>query len=361
MKSCLAVLVAVSLATQLPTAASAQQIAPPLGAEEGAIMPALPEETVIDVAEPGVTGDGGYVEYYSETCSQECCDPDCDSYLYLNRFFNNCPWACSSDAGFDDFISPITNPFWFEDPRTLTEIRPTVLHQALPGNVSNGHFNVLAMPIRVALSDRTSLIIPKNGFLTTDSNFDDINDGWLDTSIGFKYNVMKDYCQRRILTTGFSYEMPSGDADAFQGNGDGVFNLFASYGAGFGDIHWISGSGFVLPANSTDESQIWWWSNHVDRKVMQRDCLSVYALGEVNWYHWGDSGQDGFLFGIEGNDLFNFGSPAVAGNDIVTGAFGTKIKPYGNAMEIGVAWETHLTTRRDLLEDRLTIDWILRF
>jgi hypothetical protein len=335
-------------------------VAPPV-VEDNASLPTLPEEGPGPVADPGVVVDGGYVKYYSSSCQHECCGPDCDSYLFLNRFFNNCPWACSSEDGFDGFISPITNPFWFEDPRTLTEIRPTVLHQAIPGNISNGHINVLAMPIRVALSDRTSLIVPKNGFLMTDSDFGDINDGWLDTSIGLKYNLMKDCYNRRLLSTGFSYEMPSGDAEAFQGNGDGLFNLFASYGAEFGDIHWISGSGFVLPANSTDESQIWWWSNHIDQKIAQRECLSVYALGEVNWYHWGDSGDDGFLFGIEGNDLFNLGSPAVAGNDIVTGAFGTKIKPYGNAMEIGVAWETHLTHRRDLLEDRLTIDWILRF
>jgi hypothetical protein len=117
----------------------------------------------------------------------------------------------------------------------------------------------------------------------------------------------------------------------------------------------------VLPTNTTDESQIWWWSNHFDRKIYQRDCLSVYALGEVNWYHWMNDGEDGELVGIEGNDLFNLGSPGVDGNDIVTGAFGTKIKPYGNDMEVGVAWETHLTDRRDLLEDRLSVDWILRF
>jgi hypothetical protein len=218
------------------------------------------------------------------------------------------------------------------------------------------------MPIRLALNDRLSLIVPKNGFIMPEADLDEeIRDGWVDTSLGLKYNVMKDYCQQRLLSTGFTFEIPSGDTEAFQGNGDGTFNLFASYGAEFGSSHWISGSGFVLPTNSSDESQIWWLSNHFDREVWDRGCLSVYALGEVNWYHWTDSGEDGELDGVEGNDLFNLGTPGVAGNDIVTGAFGTKLKPYGNAMEVGVAWETHLTDRRDLLEDRLTVDWILRF
>jgi hypothetical protein len=256
----------------------------------------------------------------------------------------------------------MTNPFLFEDPRTLTEIRPTLLHQATPASAGRGHINVLTMPIRVALNDRVSLIVPKDGFIMSEVDLDEeIRDGWVDTSLGLKYNVMKDYCRQQLLSTGFTFEIPSGDTEAFQGNGDGTFNLFASYGTEFGSSHWISGSGFVLPTNSSDESQIWWWSNHFDRQVWDRGCLGVYAVGEVNWLHWMDSGEDGELDGIEGNDLFNLGTPGVAGNNIVTGAFGTKVKPYGNAMEVGVAWETHLTDRRDLLEDRLTVDWILRF
>ncbi len=62
----------------------------------------------------------------------------------------------------------------------------------------------------------------------------------------------------------------------------------------------------------------------------------------------------------EGGDLFNFGSTGVAGNDIVTGAFGMKYKPCKNT-EVGVAWEAPLTDRRDVLDNRLTFDFILRY
>jgi hypothetical protein len=85
----------------------------------------------------------------------------------------------------------------------------------------------------------------------------------------------------------------------------------------------------------------------------------VYALAEANWYHWFGSGQNG-LNGIEGLDVINFGSTNVAGNDIVTGAVGVKLKPSGG-MEIGVAWEAPLTDRRDIIDNRLTVDWILRY
>lgn len=67
-----------------------------------------------------------------------------------------------------------------------------------------------------------------------------------------------------------------------------------------------------------------------------------------------------FPAAIEGGDLFNFGSTNVAGNDIVTGAFGLKYSP-SYKMELGVAWEAPLTDRRDVLDNRLTVDAIFRY
>ena len=85
----------------------------------------------------------------------------------------------------------------------------------------------------------------------------------------------------------------------------------------------------------------------------------VYFLTEVNWFNWTRSGAGG-IPGIEGGDFFNFGSTGVAGNDIVTGAFGFKYKPSCN-MELGIAWEVPLTERRDVLDNRLTVDAIFRY
>ncbi|MCA9122257.1 MAG: hypothetical protein H6822_21420 [Planctomycetaceae bacterium] len=103
---------------------------------------------------------------------------------------------------------------------------------------------------------------------------------------------------------------------------------------------------------------MWYWSNHLDRQL--NDYL--YVLAEVNWYHWMKSGQQTLAPGVEGLDLFNLGSTGVAGNDIVTGAIGVKARPRGdNSMEVGVAWEAPLTQRRDILDNRLTVDCILRY
>ena len=172
-----------------------------------------------------------------------------------------------------------------------------------------------------------------------------------------KYNLIQDCQSQTLLSAGFTYELPVGSGSALQGNGDGEFNLFATGGTEFlDDWHFVTASGFRLPANRSNNSQMWYWSNHIDRQLGD---TGLYLLGEANWYHWMRSGSR-FPLPVEGGDLINLGSRGVAGNDIVTGALGVKYKPADN-MELGVAWEVPLTDRRDILHDRFTFDWIIRY
>ena len=82
-------------------------------------------------------------------------------------------------------------------------------------------------------------------------------------------------------------------------------------------------------------------------------------MTEFNWYHWLASGAGG-VPGVEGGDLINLGSTGVAGNDIVSQAVGVKYKRSPNR-ELGIAFEFPLTERKDVLENRLTVDWIFRY
>ena len=63
---------------------------------------------------------------------------------------------------------------------------------------------------------------------------------------------------------------------------------------------------------------------------------------------------------VGGLDLFNIGAGDVAGKDIVTGALGATFKPT-LWQAIGIAAEVPLTNRKDVLDYRLTADWILRY
>lgn len=259
-----------------------------------------------------------------------------------------------TDRCFNDFISPMTNIVHFEDPRTVTEIRPIFIHNRVPGSAGGGDVQLFAMHIRAALNERLSIVAAKDGYITSDNPL--IRDGWADLSVGLKYNLCKDPCRQWIVSAGAAYEHPSGSTRSLQGNGDGEFTLYLTGGTECADRwHYVSTSGFRLPADTGAESQVWYWSHHVDRKLTDR----WYGLVELNWYHWLSSGNGG-LPGVEGVDLWNFGSQGVAGNDIVTMAVGTKFKPTP-MQEVGVAWEFPVSSREDILDNRLYVDWIFRF
>lgn len=259
-----------------------------------------------------------------------------------------------SDTRFSKFISPMTNPVYFEDPRTLTEARLIYLRHKVPLAAGAGNLNVVALQVRAALTERLSIIATKDGFVTSTNAL--IDDGWADVNVGLKYNLFANAQTQTLLSGGVTFELPVGSTRTLQGTGDGLFHLYLTGGQEIAGGHWLSASGFLLPTNVTEESQIWYWSNHFDHEL---GSTGIYGLVEVNWYHWMRSGKGG-IPGVEGGDLFNFGSTGVAGNDIVTGAFGIKFKP-GERSEIGIAWELPLTAREDVLDNRLTVDWILRY
>ena len=256
---------------------------------------------------------------------------------------------------FDGFISPMTNPFFFEDPRTLSEMRIIFAHHDIPrGTLAGGDVQLMAVQVRAALTDRLSILATKDGFIFGQPNGHP--DGWIDVAMGLKYLLCCDPVSQSLLSAGFTYEIPVGSTRALQGGDDGDFHIFASSGKQLGSyMNWISGTGFRLAVDEQRGSDLWYWSNHFD--VQLTDCL--YPFVEFNWFNWTRSGG-GPIAGIEGNDLYNLGSTGVAGNNIVTMGAGLKHKPRDN-VELGVVYEFPLTQRRDLLESRLTVDCILRY
>ena len=260
-----------------------------------------------------------------------------------------------SDSCFNDFISPMTNPVFFEDPRNLTEVRFIFLNHDLPGSLGGNSVQVYAMQVRAALTERLSLIATKDGFIYTQSPI--LDSGYADIAAGLKYNLYRDVCKGRLLSAGFTYEIPSGSNKSLQGNGNGELNLFVSGGTRIGDkAHWISTSGMREPMDTNLENRLFYFSNHLDRQLGDRP---LYAFTELNWYNYQSSGN-AFPLSVEGGDLFNLGSPGITGNDLVTHAVGFKAKPRSN-MELGIAWEYSMTKRDGLMDDRFTADWIIRY
>ncbi|MCE9607297.1 MAG: hypothetical protein K8U03_20620 [Planctomycetia bacterium] len=268
----------------------------------------------------------------------------------------------SSDRAFSDFISPASNPLFFEDPRTLTELRFHFANQWIPHAnpvFQGGTAQFLAAQIRVALTQRLSIIATKDGYLWLNPGNPTVpgTEGFADVAAGLKYNLFRNPASQTIVSVGGTFELDTGAHRVFQGRGDGEFHLFSSAGQSLFDgvAHWVTGSGLRLPTDTEARSSMWYWSNQWDVKLTER----VYVLSGVNWFHWFDAGNT-VPVNFEGQDLINLGASGVAGHDVVTGSLGMRYR-FGRMNETGVCWEYPLTDRRDLLQSRLYVDLCLRF
>ena len=293
------------------------------------------------------------------SCCSTLCDGGCDAMGCLK---GGCLGGLikKSDHCFDDFISPTTNFVFFEDPRTLTEIRPIFVNHWIPESLGGGTIQLLALQFRIALSERLSLIAVKDGYVFDSTNglLDTLLDsGVADVSAGLKYNLIRDVQRGTLLSGGFTYEIPLGEDDALQGLGDGEFHLFLSGGQRFldGNAHWLSTFGWRLPVDDDVNTESVHWSNHFDVRVTERS----YLFTELTWWHWTEDAGSGFL-PVAGQDLFNLPATGIEGNDLVSQAIGAKLKPRRN-VETSVAYEFPLTDLEDVLESRLTADVIFRY
>lgn len=343
----------------------------------------------------------GVAGLFESLCNSDCCDQPCDTLGCESSCCDSsgcdssgcdssdacdaCPgcgqgcelcsclsdmklFAClkSSDHCFDDFISPMINFVYFEDPRTLTELRPIYVYHRTPNRVGTlgipgGDIQLWAAQFRIALTDRLSLIATKDGYIVEDINdgpLDEaLDDGWAAVSLGLKYNVCRDVCRGRIASVGFTYELPVGSRRALQAIGDGELHFFGTAGQRYwgGDMHLMTAFGARIPVDNDVQTTSFHWSGHCDYRLSKR----VYYISEASWWHWTSSADTGLPLGVAGQDLFNLSATNVAGNDLITKNFGLKYKPSRN-LELGLAYEVPLTGRDDVLRDRVQIDLILR-
>ena len=271
-----------------------------------------------------------------------------------------------SDQCFDDFISPMINFVFFEDPRTVTELRPIFVSQRIPdvigpGIPAGGSVQLYAMHIRAALTERLSFIATKDGFIdeNTGGALDAlIDDGWADVSVGLKYNFLRDVNSGTLGSFGFTYEIPMGSKKSLQNIGDGEFHLFGTLGQRLldGNAHFLTSLGYRVPVDTSLQNTAIHFSNHLDARLTEY----LYLFTEVAVWHWVDDAEAGLPLGVAGQDLFNLSSSNVSGNTLVTQNVGVKIKPSANT-ELGVAYEFPLTGFQDVIKDRIQVDLILRY
>jgi len=264
----------------------------------------------------------------------------------------------ADESALANIATPITHPTVFEDPRAYTEARPIYIYHKIDDDfvTGGGSATVYALQLRYAVNDRLAIIATKDGYvdLKTDSVLDD-SEGLADLAAGVKYAVYKDDSAGQIATLGLRYEIPTGDEDIFQGQGDGAFNPFFSGAVALGPVNLMAGTGFRLALDSSDSS-FYDLDLHVDTKLGP-----VHPLFEVNLNTVVNAG-DRLPIPDEGEDFFNFGSSAADGNTFISAAIGARFD-ITDQLILGVAYQFPLSDGQgsNLLDYRVTTDLIVRF
>ncbi len=290
-----------------------------------------------------------------------------------------CP---SAPAGFDAARRPMSNPTLFDLALPRTGVHAIYMHHKLPSQVAlaggaklplGGDVNAYAVQFEYALNDRLSIVATKDGYV--DFNPDNTNNfsqsgGFADLAAGLKYAFILDPVQQLAVSGSLTIELPTGDGEVFQGNGDGGANFSLAALKLSNDWQFAGALGVYLPFDSDAESTTAFASAHVGYNITDR----LYGLVEVNWYGVlsEGAGQSAFTnqvggavpaaVSFEGGDLFNLGAANGSDNgNIVTAAVGVRYQLCDNA-DLGLAYELPLTDAdENLMDSRITLDLVLTF
>lgn len=273
-----------------------------------------------------------------------------------------------SDHCFDNFISPVSNPFLFEDPRSLTEVRPIFLTQGTSDKnyiFHGGDIEYFGLQARLALTDRLDVIMTKAGWdwIEPEHPRDGIeaHSGFSEVWLGPKWTFLRCENSGTLGALGLTFQLPVGDSKVYQDTGSFSLEPYLSLGqelrwSGVGNFHLLNTTGYVASVDDK-RSDYFFSSFHVDYDLL--NTHHIYPLVELNWFHYTSAGTQ-HDFGFEGMDMFNFGSAGVSGTDFVSMAFGARFK-LNEAIQTGVAFEFPLTNPHDLMDYRITFDVILRY
>lgn len=276
-----------------------------------------------------------------------------------------------SDHGFDEvgLISPVSNPFLFEDPRSLTEVRPIFMWQQTPSSnlpFHGGDVEYAGIQARLAFTDRLSVVMTKLGYVWMephDHSLPDFQDatGFAELWLGPKYTFYRCEQTGTVAAAGLNFQIPIGSSRVIQDTGDLTLEPYISFAQNFGrsqygSFNFMNTTGYAVDIGDKRSDYIF-SSFHLDYDVAR--LHKIYPLVELNYFYFTDSGSQR-PFNFEGRDLFNFGSEAVQTQSNLTLALGARYK-FCEAIQAGLVGEFPLTGQHDLLDFRLTADLIFRY
>ena len=289
------------------------------------------------------------------------------------------PAPTSSGDGFAQARRPISNPTLFDLALPTTNLHPIFIYHSLPDQINTrlgpvavgGDVEVYALQFEIAINDRLSIVATKDGYVDMNPEGVTLSDetGFANLGAGLKYAFILDPASGTALSGTATFELPTGNSDVFQGEGDGAVNLIVSGLKLMDEWQFAAGAGVQIPF-SDEQSTTSFLSAHASYEVNKW----FIPLVEINWFHVIESGngtgnypdQVGGLvpavIDFEGGDFFNVGAANSHRNrDLVTAAVGFRSR-LTDSIDVGAAYELPLTDEEDsLMESRVTLDLIWKF
>lgn len=261
---------------------------------------------------------------------------------------------------FEKMASPVSNPVNFEDPRALTELRAVYLYHKIDSDfvTTGGDVRIYALQARFAIDDRFSIIATKDGYVDLNSDLDAIPDadGFGNLALGAKYAFIRDEDSGLIASFGTTVEVPTGDNEVFQGDGDGFIRPFLTAGLALEHVNIITATGLRTPFSGEDDF-LWDYDFHIDVPFSDR----VYPGFDINVIHAIDGGKR-LPIADFGADYFNFGAADSEGETMVTAAVTNRIK-ITDAAAWGLAYQFPLSSGAgsQVFDWRITTDLQISF
>jgi hypothetical protein len=284
------------------------------------------------------------------------CDRECDTRKWFE-----------SDHAFDYFASPITNPFLFEDPRSITEVRPIFMFQTIPSgdpNFRGGNIEFYGLQARVAFNERFSLVINKLGWVSVNPGNGSNQPGgtsFAEVALGPKFTFLRNDDHCLLGAAGLTFDLPAGADRAYQDTGRLSLIPYVTFAKNFldtrfGSLNVMNTTGYSF-ATDRDRSDFLYNSLHIDFDIANRHRF--YPLMELHYFQYTRSGGARNL-DVEGRDIANLGDQNSAGRANFNMAGGLRYK-FSERMQTGFAVEFPLNSRKDLNSFRLTVDFIWRY
>lgn len=281
-------------------------------------------------------------------------------------------------------IRPISNPTLFDLALPRTLVHPIFLHQGMPSTIDifaggaaaklpvGGDFQLYALQFEYAFNDRLSLNAVKDGYLVFDPDNTLLDaEGFANVGAGLKYAWLIKPEKGLASNIQLQYEIPMGNRDVWQGEGDGILTPSIAFLKMAGRWQFSSQTGFRVPIDNNFESSVFYSSLHVNYQLTDW----FRPLVELNTFHVVDAGNGAPRFrpqaggavpalaAFEAGDLINFGAANAGLNrTFVTGAVGARITPPGKPYNFGFAWEAPLTDAdSSLMRNRFNFDIVVKF